>query len=55
MPAADCLQAGNNASPALFITAFTLPEIGYVEIHWASRPASLSGLSPPPDPFPPRA
>jgi hypothetical protein len=55
MPAADCLQAAVSAAPALFIASFELPPIGYAEIAWPVRLSSLTGLSQPPDPFPPRA
>jgi hypothetical protein len=55
MPAATCVQAFSNATPTLAIGTFDLPVIGFSKIHWQLRTAALSGLSPPPDPFPPRA
>jgi len=33
----------------------TVPAIGFTRIRWSLRATALSGLSPPPDPFPPRA
>jgi len=55
MPAATCLQAFSNATPTLTTGAFDLPAIGFTKIRWSLRATALSGLSPPPDPFPPRA
>jgi hypothetical protein len=55
MPAATCLQALSNATPTLTIGTIDLPAIGFSKICWSLRTTALSGLSPPPDPFPPRA
>jgi hypothetical protein len=55
MPAATCLQAFSNATPTLTTGSFDLSPIGFTEIRWSLRTTALSGLSPPPDPFPPRA
>ena len=54
MPAATCVQALSNATPTLSLGTFDLPAIGFSEIRWQLRTAALSGLSPPPEPFPPR-
>jgi|GEM_PF-5159947 len=53
-PAATCMQISPNATPML-ATAFDLPAIDFGKVHWSPRATILSGLSPPPDPFPPRA
>jgi hypothetical protein len=55
MPAATCLQTSSSATPTLVAATFDLPAVGFGAIHWSLRTTSLSGLSPPPDPFPPRA
>jgi hypothetical protein len=55
MPAASCLQVSSHAAPTLAPTTVVLPPIESAEVHWSLRTAILSGLSPPPDPFPPRA
>jgi hypothetical protein len=55
MPAASCLQAASNVAPTLAPTTIDLPPIESGRIHWSLRTTILSGLSPPPDPFPPRA
>jgi len=55
MPAATCLQASSNVAPTLAVAAFDLPAMGFDKIRWSLRATSLTGLSPPPDPFPPRA
>jgi hypothetical protein len=47
------MQISPNATPTL-ATAFDLPAIGFGKIRWPLRATVLSGLSPPPDPFPPR-
>lgn len=54
MSAADCLQVSLSAAPALVAAAVELPQIGSVVTRWILRSAMLSGLSLPPDPFPPR-
>jgi hypothetical protein len=51
----DCLQGHSNAAPALVAVAVELPETRYIEIRWSPGMTPLSGRSPPPDPFPPRA
>jgi hypothetical protein len=53
-PTATCVQISPNATPML-ATAFDLPAIGFGQVRWLLRTTLLSGLSPPPDPFPPRA
>ena len=55
MPAASCLQVSSHAAPTLAPVTFDLPPIATVEVLWSLRITILSGLSPPPDPFPPRA
>lgn len=52
--AAGCVLACVAAPPTLGVTAFALPAIGATTIPWPPRSMVLSGLSPPPDPFPPR-
>lgn len=52
---ATCVQVSSNAVPALATVTHSLPAIEAGTIHWTFDSASLSGLSPPPDPFPPRA
>lgn len=55
LPMTDCLQVHPSATPTLGVAAAALPgsirDAGYL----TPRDTSLSGLSPPPDPFPPRA
>jgi hypothetical protein len=55
MPSASCLQASSHAAPTLAPVTVALPPIESSETRWSLRTAILSGLSPPPDPFPPRA
>ena len=55
MPAAACLQVSSHAAPTLAPATIDLPPTSFGTIHWSFRIAILSGLSPPPDPFPPRA
>ena len=55
MPMADCIQMHVNAGPAVLVAAVPLPAGRYVTLHWSPAHRTLSGLSPPPDPFPPRA
>ena len=54
MPLASCLQAAT-AAPTLVPTTIDLPPLEAAKVHWSLRTTILSGLSPPPDPFPPRA
>lgn len=54
-PTASCMQASTNGTPTLAASTLNLPTIGFGKIRWLLRTAVLSGLSPPPDPFPPRA
>ena len=53
-PAAACLQAAAAPAPALAAVAIELPPLTFSVVDWSLRTATLSGLSPPPDPFPPR-
>jgi hypothetical protein len=55
MPAATCLQVSSNAAPTLATATYDLPAIEAGTIHWALGTNFLRGLSPPPEPFPPRA
>lgn len=55
MSTADCIQMHVNAGPALLADAAPLPAGQFVLLHWLPAHRTLSGLSPPPDPFPPRA
>ena len=55
MPMADCIQMHTNAGPSLLASPVELPSSLYIIFHWSPAHSSLSGLSPPPDPFPPRA
>jgi hypothetical protein len=42
------------APPTLGVATFALPAIDTGKTAWPSHLVILSGLSPPPDPFPPR-
>ena len=53
IPMPACAQVGGSAVPALAMAA-DLPAFDSISIRWSLATASLSGLSPPPDPFPPR-
>ena len=55
IPSASCLQAASNASPTLATAAVDLPIVESGQPLWSLGAAVLNGLSPPPDPFPPRA
>jgi len=54
-PTATCLQACTSVAPSLVVAAFRLPAVATGRASWPPRALILSGLSPPPDPFPPRA
>ena len=55
-PTVACLQACVGVAPSLTVTAVSLPTPSVAgEAFRPPWPAVLSGLSPPPDPFPPRA
>lgn len=55
-PAAACLPACVGVAPSLAATAVALPMPAVAgEASRPAPPARLTGLSPPPDPFPPRA
>jgi hypothetical protein len=54
-PTATCVQACFSVAPSLAVTTFRLPAIEIGHASWSLRATILSGLSPPPDPFPPRA
>jgi len=56
MPAAAaCLHVPASPLPLLVDACADLSARGFSEIHWSLRTTALSGLSLPPDPFPPRA
>jgi hypothetical protein len=55
MPAAACVHAPATPVPTLASTAIDLPAVDFSEVHWPLPAARLSGLSQPPDPFPPKA
>ena len=52
--AAGCVLSCVAAPPTLGVATFDLPAIDTGRTVWPSRLLTLSGLSPPPDPFPPR-
>jgi hypothetical protein len=54
-PTTACVQACMSVALSLAVVAFRLPVIATGQLSWSLRPIILSGLSPPPDPFPPRA
>ncbi|MDI1283210.1 MAG: hypothetical protein PSV46_02335 [Reyranella sp.] len=53
--AAGCVLACVAAPPTLGVASFVLPLIDIGMTVWPTRLTVLSGLTPPPDPFPPRA
>lgn len=54
LAAAGCVLACIGAPPALGVASFIPPAVDAATKPWPARPMALSGLSPPPDPFPPR-
>jgi hypothetical protein len=54
-PTVSCVQACASVAPSLAVEAFRLPAIGANHAPWSPRVLILSGLSPPPEPIPPRA
>ena len=54
MPAAACLQVASHAAPTLIPSTVDLLPTDHRTILWSPGTTTLSGLSPPPDPFPPR-
>jgi hypothetical protein len=54
-PTTACVQACMSVAPSLAAVAFQLPMVSTGHASWSLRAIALSGLSPPPDPFPPRA
>jgi hypothetical protein len=54
-PTATCVQACMSVAPSLAVASFRLPAIETAHAQWSLCATILSGLSPPPDPFPPRA
>jgi hypothetical protein len=55
MPLASCFQVSSHAAPTLVSASVVLPPIESGKVRWSIRTATLSGQSPPPEPFPPRA
>lgn len=53
-PAVACLQACATPAAAVAVAMPVLPELQAGSAAWSIRTAALSGLSRPPDPFPPR-
>jgi hypothetical protein len=54
-PTAACVQACVGVPPSLTVATFRLPMAESGKVRWSPGAIVLSGLSPPPDPFPPRA
>ena len=54
VPAATCQQPCTGGTPSLAAIAVAPPTGSTGETLRAARPDRLAGLSPPPDPFPPR-
>jgi hypothetical protein len=54
-PTTTCLQTCTSVAPSLAVVAVPLPAVETGHASWSLRAIVLSGLSPPPDPFPPRA
>ncbi len=54
MPSTSCLHIASNVAPILGASAIALPTIDLGKILWSAGTSILIGLSPPPDPFPPR-
>jgi hypothetical protein len=54
LPMSDCVQVHPNAAPMLAVTSVVLPQPADSFVYWWPGDMALSGLSPPPDPFPPR-
>lgn len=52
--AAGCVMVCVATSPTLGVASFALPAIGAATIPWPARLVLLTGLPPPPDPFPTR-
>jgi hypothetical protein len=55
MSMADCIQMHSNSSAGLVAASLDLWAAVYIAVQWSSAHTTLSGLSPPPDPLPPRA
>jgi hypothetical protein len=53
--AAGCVVACASLMPALVTASFVLAKESAPEAAWVHGPSPLHGLSPPPEPFPPRA
>ncbi len=53
-PAAACLQVLSAGAPALAVASVELPAMDFQTVPWSPSTTAMSGLSPPPDPFPPR-
>lgn len=55
MPAPSCLQVSSSAALNLATATFDPPAMDADKVRWSLSTTFLTGLSPPPDPFPPRA
>jgi hypothetical protein len=55
MPMTDCLQVHAGGGAAVLAAFVALPQGPDATERWTASTHALSGLSPPPDPLPPRA
>ena len=55
MPMSDCIQMHATPGPGLVAASIELRAGAYVTVPWSLAHTTLCGLSPPPDPLPPRA
>lgn len=54
-PGSSCIAVCFASPPTLGVTTFTLTVPTHFGVVWPTRISILLGLSPPPDPLPPRA
>lgn len=54
IPMADCVQVHASTAPMIAVAAITLSPPLHSAAYWWPADTALTGLSPPPDPFPPR-
>jgi hypothetical protein len=54
MPMPDCVQAHAPAPPVVPPTTVELPQAQWLALVWLLSDTTRKGLSPPPDPLPPR-
>jgi hypothetical protein len=55
MPMTDCVQVHAGGSAVMLAAFVALPQKPDIAERWTALAQALSGLSPPPDPLPPRA